>query len=309
MSDIASIGDINVDLIVPLKKMPYRGRQVLVDDLQIHGGGCAANFAYACSKLGMKVKLFGKLGNDIFANFVLDILKKSGVNLSGVRTSGKTGVTISLVQKDERSFITYRGSNSELSLEDICVEDIKADLVHLPSFFLLEKMQSHYLDLIESIDALKSFDTGWDPGGWSREKVNTLKKILPEVDLFFPNLAEAKRILGIKGVLQEKEIEKLAGRYIELGVPLVVIKMGKGGCLATDGNDMIKAPAFRVDEVDTTGAGDVFCAGFVVYYLKGKSLERCLKFANAAAALSVTGYGWSSYPTLKEVEHFLSKGP
>jgi ribokinase len=83
--------------------------------------------------------------------------------------------------------------------------------------------------------------------------------------------------------------------------------MGSKGCFAAEKGKKVRLPAFKVKVVDTTGAGDVFNAGFAVSYLRGESLEYCAKFASAAAAISITGEGWSRYPSLSQVEEFLSR--
>jgi ribokinase len=306
MSKISAIGDINVDIISPVSRLPRRGKQVVVSDIQVHGGGCAANFAFACAKLGVDVKLFGRVGDDIFGEYVMDLLKNGGVDVSGVKISRRTGATIALVQGVERSFISYRGENAEFSLKDFNLGEVEGDLVHLPSFFLLEKMQPYYSEILENIDVEKSFDTGWDPGGWKSEKIEKVRSLLPKVDLFFPNLSEAEKIMGVKGPLSRSEEEKLALRYLDMGVKVVVITMGERGCIVASNGGVMRVPAYEVEAVDTTGAGDVFNAGFVVGYLKGEDLKTCAEFGSAAAAISVTGFGWSRYPTFSEVESFLS---
>jgi ribokinase len=306
MSKISAIGDINVDIISPVSRLPRRGKQVVVSDIQVHGGGCAANFAFACAKLGMDVKLFGRVGDDLFGKYVVDLLENGGVDVSGIKISRRTGATIALVQGVERSFISYRGENAEFSLKDFNLGEVKGDLVHLPSFFLLEKMQPYYSEILENIDAEKSFDTGWDPGGWKSKKIENVKSLLPKVDLFFPNLSEAERIIGVKGPLSRSEEEKLALRYLSMGVKVVVVTMGERGCIVASNGRVMRVPAYEVEVVDTTGAGDVFNAGFVVGYLKGEDLKTCAEFGSAAAAISVTGFGWNRYPTFNEVESFLS---
>jgi ribokinase len=311
MINITAIGDVNVDLIAPIREIPGKGKQVLVEDLEVHGGGCATNFAFACSRLGAKSSLFGRVGDDIFGRYVLDLLKKEGVDVSGVKVSGngKTGATIALVQGGERSFISYRGENARFSIGDIALERIEGDLVHLPSFFLLEGMQPYYPQLVNSIKTRVSFDTGWDPKGWKRNTMEKLRDILRGVDIFFPSLEEAKRIMGVKGRLSDEAQIRLARRYIDLGVEIIVLTIGEEGCLAMDGKEIVRMPAFEVEVVDTTGAGDVFNAGFVVSHLRGLGLKGCTEFASAAAAMSVTGKGWSRYPTFGEVEDFLSTHP
>ncbi len=304
---IAAVGDANVDLIVPVTEMPNRGEQVLIDDFQIHGGGCAANFALACAKLGAKSKLFARVGNDVFGNHVLQILKRCGVDVRDVVQDGCTGVTVALVQGMDRSFISHPGGNANFSVNDINVSRIKGDLVHLTSFFILKGLQPDYLGLMDSIASRISFDTGFDPDGFKSEKMQYLRSVIKRADVFFPNIEEAKRIMGIKGPLTGAEQHDLVKKYLTLGVGTIAIKKGENGCLASNGKEVKEMPAFKVNVKDTTGAGDVFNAGFTVSYLENKSLEECCRFASAAAAMSVTGSGWESYPTKRDVLEFLEQ--
>ena len=303
---ILTIGDVNVDLILPLG-IPKKGKQVVVGDLQLHGGGCAANFALACAKLGAESKLVGRIADDAFGRFVLGELGKGGVDTRDVVTSksGKTGATVALVEGAERSFITYRGENAIFSEKDVNVSKLDADLIHFPSFFLLEKLQPSYPKLMKSAaerGALVSFDTGWDPlEKWSRNK--SLVPTLRNVDVFLPNVDEARAILKSHAGKEESLIKS----FHELGVGVIAIKDGARGCVVSDGSRFVKIPAFRTRVIDPTGAGDVFNAAFLLAYLSGSDIVRAGRFANAAAAISLTGVGWSRYPTSAHVNQLLQK--
>ncbi len=303
---VLAIGDTNVDLIVP-SKVPAKGKQVVAKDFQIHGGGCAANFALACAKLGAKSKLVGRVADDIFGRLVLEELSRQGVDIRDVIVSagGKTGATIALVEGAERSFVSYCGENAVFSEKDISIGKIDADLVHIPSFFLLEKLRPSYAKLARrarAVGAMTSFDTGWDPfGKWGKTKF--LMNALKNFDVFLPNIDEARAIL------QEPRgtDAQLAKKLLELGLKAVAIKKGKQGSFVADRAKSARIPVFKTKVVDSTGAGDVFNAAFLVAYLSGNDIAAAGRFANAAAAISVTGAGWSRYPTLKQVNDFLRR--
>lgn len=302
MMKIAAIGDVNVDLITSVEFLPKKGRQVITNDFEIHCGGCATNFAFACTKLGADVKLFGKVSDDLFGRHIIATLEDNGVDVSDVLLSDvdeKTGSTVAIVQGSERSFITYRGTNATFSMSDMDCRKLKVDLVHLPSFFLLDALQHDYGKIVSSVYGLKSIDPGWDPFGWRPEKLRQLKDILPNIDIFFSNLNEARRMTGKRNAQQI--IEKL----LKLGIKIIALKMGKMGSMVSDGKKATRLKAFDVNTVDTTGAGDAFDAGFVIAYLSGKDLIECAIFANATAALSIEGVGWSTYSTLENVNDFL----
>ncbi len=308
MPKIATIGDVNVDLIARIDRMPDLGKQVITKDFQTHGGGCSANFSLSCARLGMDVQLFGKVGDDVFGTFVLVELEDNNVDTRNVLlTDRKTGVTVAMVQGIERSFITFRGENATYCLNDIDVAKISADIVHLPSYFLMDGLRNDYVKLIDLLHAAGvkiSFDTGWDPRGFLRETVGPLFEILPRVDVFLPNLDETRSILGLD---PKTGPEKAAEILLDMGIRVAAIKMGKDGCLVADRNSIEYVPAFEVKKVvDTTGAGDNFNAGFITAYINGKPLRECAIVGAATAALKVGGVGWSTYPTRKQVNTFLA---
>ena len=103
MPKIATIGDVNVDLIARIERMPDLGKQVITRDFQTHGGGCSANFSLSCARLGMDVQLFGKVGDDVFGTYVLVELDDNNVDTKNVLlTENRTGVTLAIVQGIER---------------------------------------------------------------------------------------------------------------------------------------------------------------------------------------------------------------
>ncbi len=307
MPEIATIGDVNVDLIARIDRMPDVGRQVITRDFQTHGGGSSANFAMQSARLGMGIQLFGKVGDDVFGRFVLVELEDNKVDTRNVLlTDRKTGVTFAMVEGIERSFITFRGENASYNINDIDLTKISADLVHLPSYFLMDGLRkdyAHLIDLLHGAGIQVSFDTGWDPRGFPKETVEPLYEIIPKVDVFLPNIDEARMILGDDRLTPESAARIL----LDMGVKVVVIKMGKDGCYVADARTAEQVPAFKVKVVDTTGAGDTFIAGFIRGYVYGKSLRECAVIGAATAGLKIGGVGWSTYPTRDKVNKFLEE--
>lgn len=307
MPKIATIGDVNVDLIASIDKLPELGKQVITNDFHLYGGGSSANFALACARLGMDVSIFGKVGDDVFGTYVLVELDENKVNTQNIMlTDKKTGVTFAIVQGIERSFITFRGENSNFCIADIDLTKINADLVHLPSYFLLDGLRNDYpslIDLLHRAGIKVSFDTGWDPRGFVKETVEPLYNILPRVDIFLPNVDEARNILGLG---KEEKPEKVADILLDLGIGTVVIKMGEKGCIVARKDMTEYVPAFKVNVVDTTGAGDNFNAGFVSALLSGKSPRDSAIIGSATAGLKIGGVGWSTYPKREQLNKFLN---
>ena len=298
--EVTSVGDINVDLVCSnLVDMPGRDSQVLVDDLFMSSGGCAANFAKAASRLGLKTRLFGKTGDDIYGEFLRGEL--SGVDLHLAKGS-KTGVTYALTFRDgSRSFLTYPGSNREFGVGDIDLDLVEGGFLHVASFFL-QDLREKTRDLLAHArgkDILCSFDVGWDPGGWGEKDRELVIDILEAVDIFFPNLREAEAITGLS------DVEEVCDSLLDMGPDIIALKLGSQGSFIATKGERFGVEPLEVDVVDSTGAGDVFAAGFIYGRCRGYSLEESGRFANAAAALSTKYMGSSCYPTEKEVAGFI----
>lgn len=294
--EVTSIGDINIDIITSkIRDMPERDSQIIIDEVSITSGGCAANFAKASARLGLKTRFIGKLGNGIFKNFLKEELE--GIDLKTSR-GAKTGVTYAITFRDNsRSFITYPGSNSELTIKDIDFNLIKGRHLHTASFFLqgLRGNTRKILDFAHSQGMTTSFDTGWDPKGWSEKDIKLLRKILKDIDIFFPNMKEGIAITG----LEDKR--GICDKLHEFGAKIVALKLGSNGSYISTAEEQISVLPFKVNAIDTTGAGDVFDAAFVYGYLMNWNLKKAGIFANAAAALSTMGYGSGGYPELCDV--------
>lgn len=298
--EVTSVGDINVDLVCSnLKEMPGRDSQVLVDDLFVSSGGCAANFAKAISRLGLKTRLFGKAGDDIYGNLLEKEL--SGVDLCLARGS-RTGVTYALTFRDgSRSFLTYPGSNREFGIEDIDLKLVEGGFLHVASFFL-QGLREHTKELLvhaRDKGMTCSFDTGWDPRGWGERDRELVIETLEAVDIFFPNLREAEAITGLH------DVEEVCDSLQSMGPEIIALKLGSRGSFIAGMGKRLSVEPFQVDVVDSTGAGDVFAAGFIYGRCRGFGLEESGRFANAAASLSAKGMGSSCYPTENEATAFI----
>jgi sugar/nucleoside kinase (ribokinase family) len=304
-TDITVIGDANVDVITSkISSYPEKDAQILVQNMGISSGGCAANFAKAISRLGLNTRLIAKLGDDLFKDFVIKSLEREGIDLHITKGKSKTGITFAITfQDNSRSFITYPGANSELSVEYINLKLIEGKYLHIASFFL-QGLRERTLDLLKyahSKGMITTFDTGWDPHGWREKDVKLIRKVLSEVDIFFPNVREGQAIT------QLKDKEDICEELLSLGPQIIALKLGsKGSFIATkEDKECSFIPPYKIETekvVDTTGAGDVFNAAFVYGHFHSWNLERIGKFANILAALSTLGYGSENYPTLKEVK-------
>jgi ribokinase len=260
----------------------------------------------------VKTGFAGRLAVDNFGEVVLKALREVDVDTQGLRLveDSETGVTVALVRKDgERTRVTYQGTNTELQLKDLekCLTtEPPPRWVHLAGYHLLDSLQgdqaSMLLKLAREQGATTSLDIGWDPKGWTKNRVEAILDALQFVDVFFPNADEVKALTGEKGY--RKGTQKL----IAAGSSALVVKLGRKGCLLATKRDQHLIPAFEVDVVDTTAAGEAFNAGFAVSMLSGATMGRAAVFANAVAALRISRLSQKPlFPTLQETTAFLMR--
>ncbi len=310
---ILAIGDSNAEFVFPqLKKMPSFGREVVVPEMMTRAAGSAANFAICAASLGVKTGFAGRLAVDQFGEVVLKAFREVDVDTQCLRLveDSSTGVTIAIIREDgERAFVTFKGTNTQLQLDDLELglkQDPPPRWVHLAGYHLLDALQGRpsveLLKLARSRGATTSFDTGWDPAGWSDDTVEEINEILQFVDVFFPNGDEVKALTG------ERNPRKGAQQLIEAGASALVIKLGKKGCLLATKRDQHHIPAFDVEVQDTTAAGDAFDAGFAVSMISGATMGRAAVFANAVAALRISRQpDQTLFPNLQETTAFLMR--
>jgi len=305
MKRIVVVGELNVDVIaVGTEGLPVLGQEILASDIAVFPGGSSANCAGGLARLGNDVLYIGKVGDDDFGRVMTRALEERGVDTRGVivDSSIRTGVTISFAVEDDRAMVTYLGSIESLRMDEVDESMFKGrDHLHLSSFFLQRGLTPHYPDLFamaKEKGLTTSLDLGWDTfETWNGK----LWEVLPYIDLFVPNETEMSMITGEKD--PEKALEQVAPK-----VGLAVVKLGADGAMAFSNGKIVRRPAFRVNVVDATGAGDAFTAGFIHAYLHDLPVEDALDLANACGALSVQSSGaCTSQPTLEEAQNFIEE--
>jgi sugar/nucleoside kinase (ribokinase family) len=283
-------GNIVYDILVrPVGKIEW-GTTTWVEDLERHIGGNGANTSYAAATLGARVRLLGILGSDSFGTELLDILSNAQVDVSFVeRTSEPTAATVALVQGGgARSFLHRPGASREAFLRSVDFGLHVSDgfsHYHMANPFSLSSLRSQAGALMRCARAAglrTSLDTGWDAGG---EWMLVLEPCLPHVDILFANEDEGRMLSG------ETDPVAVAAFFRSRGAQTVVLKLGPRGCMLFIGDEVLHVPAFPVNAVDTTGAGDCFVGGFLAGRELGYSLPDAARLANAAGALSIQKLG------------------
>jgi sugar/nucleoside kinase (ribokinase family) len=308
---IVCLGILVADVIgKPLHSIPDPGSLVLVDEMSLHCGGCAANAATALAHLGLPVDVIGKVGGDAFGDYVIDVLQERGIGTRGVRSDPGVGTSASMVLVDpdgERRFIHYIGANAAFTVEDIDFELVSAAaILHIGGSLVMPGIDGEptakLLQQAREAGVITFLDTVWDDTGrW----MTLLEPSLPYIDYFIPSLPEAQEITGIN------QPEKVARELIDYGVGTVALKMGPDGCLVMSGDyESLRLPTHDVEVVDATGAGDAFAAGFITGVWQDWSLERTARFASAVGAMCVTGVGAAGcVGGLEETLHFMETEP
>jgi len=287
--DVTIAGELNLDLILyGLPDELPRERELLADRMVLTLGSSSAIVAHNLAALGARVGFISRVGDDPLGQIALDRLAASGVDVSKVHKvpgATKTGLTVLLQRDAWRAIITYAGTIFDLTFEDLDL-DYLADSrhFHLSSYYLHRGLRDQIVELLRKMKTAGltiSLDTNDDPDDiWQ----GRLMDALHYVDVFLPNAREARKIAST-------EDGQAALAFLAERVPLVVMKAGEDGALAQRGKERFTSPAFRVNVVDSIGAGDSFDAGFLHEYLRGADLPTCMAAGNLAGAFSTTRPG------------------
>ena len=298
MSKILVIGSSNTDLVAKVKYMPRPGETVSGGKFFVNAGGKGANQAVAAARLGADVTFCCKTGQDDYGKAAKVLFEKEGMNTSYVLSTPDCASGVALIfvdAKGENSIVVAGGANNDLRPEDI---DKIADF---GDYNIVLAQLEIPLDTMEHIGALcKKNGVKLVLNPAPAQPLS--RELLECVDIITPNETEAELLTGIK-VTDEESAAKAAGALCALGVKRVIITLGSAGAYVYENGAGSVCPSFKVDKVvDTTAAGDVFNGSLTVALSGGKPLYEAVKFAQAAASISVTRMGAQpSAPYLEEV--------
>ncbi|MBA2733143.1 MAG: carbohydrate kinase family protein [Acidobacteria bacterium] len=300
---VAVIGELNVDLIATgLITPPVLGQEILATDFQMTLGSASAIFSCGVAKLGHDVTFLSRVGRDNFGKFCLDALREAGVSTANVvEDEGlKTGITISLSTSNDRALVTFLGAISHLGIKHVPLAALEGHShLHLTSYFLQDSLRSSFPQIMGEAKRrglTTSFDPNADPTSEWKEGI---WDVLGQTDVLFLNESEALQLTRRDEV---SDALKLLGNTIRC----VVIKLGPRGAVAIRDKEVMFISGFKIETVDTTGAGDSFAAGFIHGFLEGQNLRTCLKFGNACGALStLKAGGTANQPTLQQLNDFM----
>ncbi|WP_434797098.1 ribokinase [Terrisporobacter vanillatitrophus] len=300
MKNICVIGSLNMDLVVNVDTMPKPGQTLLGGNFKEVPGGKGANQAVAMARLEGNVSMIGKIGNDGFGKTLREALNNDNVNTNHVHIANcYTGVAFITVDKNaQNAIVVAPGANFQLTKDDIdkSIDCIKSsDIVVIQLETPLETVK-YVLQIAKDLNKYTILNPA--------PAVKLDDEIIKNVDLLTPNETELEIISETK-IENEDDINKAASKVIEKGVKELIITLGSKGSLYINEERSFFKPAYKVEAVDTTAAGDSFTGALAVALSNNKTMEEAMDFASKVGALSVMKEGaQSSLPTLKDVENF-----
>jgi ribokinase len=305
VAKVVVVGSTNTDMTVRVPRLPTPGETVTGGDFRVTGGGKGANQAVAAARAGASVVFVTALGTDDIGDRAVDSLAAEGIDLRFVRrVEGASGIALILVDDAGENVIAVApGANAGLRPEDVA----PLEAILEPGDAVLVQLEIPLPAVEAAVDLARRRQ--------ARLILNPAPaRALPDaligaVSLLTPNEHEAAALAGVDAAAADgpaRAAAVLRGR----GVPDVLITLGANGVYASGPRGATHVPAFAVDAVDSTAAGDVFNGALAVALIEGRPLVAAARFASAAAALSVTRPGArESAPFRAEIDAWLARQP
>ena len=304
MNKLVVLGSVNADHVLQVPSFPRPGETLHGRNYQVIPGGKGANQAVAAARLNAEIGFIACVGDDSFGINIRENFKMDGIDITGVKMQPNCPTGIAMIQvadSGENSICISAEANAKLT-----AEAIEPDLERIrQADYLLMQLETPMCGIEKAARIAKDAKTNviLNPAP-ARELSDEL---LSCIDVITPNETEAEVLTGVT-VTDDDSAQEAANILHSKGIEIVMITLGaKGVWLSQNGRGEI-IPGFRVGATDTTAAGDTFNGAFVTGLLEDLPLESAIKFAHAAAAISVTRFGaQTSIPTRKEVEEFLEQ--
>jgi sugar/nucleoside kinase (ribokinase family) len=294
--DVACVGILVADVFAsPIPRLPGEGELTTTSGFVTSVGGCAANVAVALRILGSTVTIAGKVGTDMFGDFVISDLRRHAIGVEHIRrTSNRStsGTVIFTVQGEDRRYLHSIGANADFTLEDIdysLLDDVR--VLYVGGYLAMPSFAPEQLARLFEEAKRRGLTTVLDvvmPAGMSFG-MQHIALALPYTDYFLPNQDEAARLTGLADAGAQAE-------YLSALNPdcAVVITRGRHGSFAKRGDRIIETRPYQVETVDESGAGDAFTAGLTVGLLQQWEFEHTLSFAAAVGASCTRALGCSA---------------
>ncbi|MBS5329659.1 ribokinase [Limosilactobacillus oris] len=299
MNKVTIVGSLNVDTTLRIKRMPLPGETLAAEGKSSAAGGKGANQAVSAARSGAQTAFIGEVGKDNSGQMMLDEMKANGIDVAGIRENDQVGTgtaSILLDENGQNSILIYGGANQQLSPTDVEAAEDKITAAD----FVVAQFET------PQAATLRAFQLAKANGVTTILNPAPAQKIDPEVlkltDLIIPNETESAELTGVI-ITDETSMLISAAKFAQMGVRNLIITVGaKGAFYCTqDGYSFI--PAFKVNAVDTTAAGDTFI-GALSSQLKPdmSNIEKALVYAQRASSLAVQKMGaLPSIPTREQI--------
>jgi ribokinase len=299
---ILVIGSTNVDFLIKADKLPSFGETVTGGIFMQNFGGKGANQAVGAARAGGNVIFITCLGEDLYADELLRCFKADGIDTKYVYrdNDSATGSALIMLDKEGNNYLSVApGANYRLMpahIDNALDAFLEADMIVM-QMELTAETTYHVFELAKKLGKKVLFNLA--------PAMPFNKDVLKQVYAFVVNEVEASMVTELK-VETDEEIRKAALALLALGPQVVVITLGSNGSFIATREYSQYIPSCKVKAVDTTAAGDIWCGSLAVALVEGKTLAEAVRFAGAAAAISVTRLGAQpSAPTRKEIEDFI----
>ena len=303
MSRLLHTGQVIVDLVMGLDTLPASGGDVLANSASFQVGG-GFNVMAAARRNGLPVVYLGRHGDGRFGELARAAMQAEGVEMALAASAGKdTGLCVSLTEAStERTFISHLGAEGELSADDLAqIVPRIDDYVYVSGYsLLLEGKAQPLLDWLLALP--REIVVVFDPGPLVKAPDSALMRaLLPRIDIWTSNGPEA---LAFTGAADMSQALPMFNQHLQA---LLVVRDGPNGCWVGRGAQTEHVPGFKVQAVDSNGAGDAHAGVFIAGLAKGLKPVEAARRANAAAALAVTRWGPATSPGVTEVDALLAE--
>lgn len=298
---IVVIGSCNTDMVIKSERLPVPGETILGGTFLMNPGGKGANQAVAAARLGGSVTFVCKTGNDLFGDQSESLYRAEGIDTTYVfrDPEAPSGIALITVDRDgENCIVVAPGANNRLLPEDI---DRAREAVEGADMLVMQlEVPLETVEYAARMAHARGVKVVLNPAPAPMQPLSD--DLLRHVDMLIPNRSEAEILTGIP-VTDWATAERAAAALRAKGVRTVLLTLGASGVLVAGDEGYIRVPAFKVEAVDTTAAGDTFCGAFCVALAEGMDMRQAATFAAKASSISVTRMGaQASVPLRREVD-------
>lgn len=297
------VGSVNVDMVVKSQRLPAPGETVTGGQFVMAAGGKGANQAVAAVRLGAEVTFIAKVGQDAFGDQAIDAYRREGIVTDWILRDRDhpTGVALILVDEQGENLISVAsGANHALLPADV---ERAADVIRNADVVVMQlEVPMETVEYTARLATAAGVPVILDPAPVPAERLKD--SLLQQISYLKPNETEAERLTGIR-VHDEASARLAANDLLQRGARHVIITLGGRGALWASQHESAFVAGRSVQVLDSTAAGDAFSGALACCLARGQTLDEAVRYANLAAAVSVTRLGAQpSIPTAEEVERF-----